>query len=263
MSVQIIGALSDGVGKVATREGFILLSLFYVLSAVSGVINALLLPGSPSTVETSTGPIPAAGTQPSFESLLPALSAALALSLLIGLISVILTIGALRIFVTGESLSSEVFTRNLPLVFINYTLGGIIYTIIVGLGLIFLIIPGIFFMITLVFWTIFVAVEDENFVSAFGDSWRLTKGSRLQLFGLGLVVTVVGVPISAPFGLVSSGVVLLAGGGTAAQVVSSLIGPIGSVITTMVTLGTLAAAYHQLTPDNGMQTSAMSDSGRI
>jgi hypothetical protein len=265
VALQIVDALSSGIGRLATRDGLILVGLFYVLNAVSGVANALVLPSpaGPGMGPGSPGSGPGAGAPPAPETLLPSLGAALGLSLVVTLVSVVLTIGALRAFVTDATLSTELFVRNLPLAFLNYLVGGVVYAVVVLLGLVLLVVPGIFAMVVLAFWTVLVAVEDENFVAAFGDSWRLTDGSRLRLFALGLVAVVVAVLVSLPFGLVGAIVGFLTGGGTVAQVVSALVGPIGSAITTVFTLGTLAAAYRQLTTDGGANAGTASGSGAV
>jgi hypothetical protein len=244
VALQIVDALSAGIGRLVTRDGLVLAGLFYLVGAASGVLNALLIP-TPAGPGPGAGP--AAGPPPSPEALLPALGAAFGLSLLAGLVSVALTIGALRAFVTDTRLSPALVARNLPLAFVNYVVGGIAYGVVVSIGLVLLIVPGLFLMVVLAFWTVFVAVEDENFVAAFGDSWRLTEDSRIRLFGLGLVVVAVAFLVSLPFAAVSAIVGLVAGGGTAAQVLSALVSPAGSAITTVITLGVVTAAYRQLT----------------
>ena len=246
MALQIVDALSTGIGRLATRDGLVLAGVFYLLGAASGVLNALLIP-TPAGAGPGAGAGPAAGAPPSLEALLPALGAAFALSLLTGVVSVVVTIGALRAFVTDTRLSTALVARNLPLALGNYVVGGIVYGVIVLVGLFLLVVPGLFAMVVLAFWTVFVAVEDENFVAAFGDSWRLTEGNRVRLFGLGLLVVAVGFLISLPFAAVSGLVGFVAGGGTVAQVVSALVSPAGSAVTTVITLGVVTAAYRQLT----------------
>ncbi len=244
MALQIVDALSTGIRRLLTRDGLVLVGLFYLLNAVSGLLNALLVP-TPSGPAPGMGP--GAGSPPSPEALLPGLGAAFALSLLAGLASVVLAIGALRAFVTDTRLSSALVARNLPLAFVNYVVGGIAYAVLVLVGLALLVVPGLFVMVVLAFWTVFVAVEDQNFVAAFGDSWRLTEDNRLRLFGLGLLVVVVAFLISLPFAAVSGIIGFVAGGGTVGRVLGALVGPAGSAITTVITLGVVAAAYRQLT----------------
>lgn len=250
VALQVVDALVAGIKRLSTRDGILLAGLFYLLNAVTGVVNALVVSAPTAPMSgPGTGPGSVAGTPPSPEALLPALGVVFGLSLVSGLVSVVLTIGALRSFVTETRLSVALTTRNLPLAFLNYVVGGLVYAILVLVGLVLLVVPGIAVMVVLAFWTVLVAVEDESFIAAFGDSWQLTEGSRLQLFGLGLLVVVVGFLISLPFAAVSGIVGFVTGGGTAAQVLSALVSPLGSAITTVITLGVISAAYRQLTTD--------------
>jgi hypothetical protein len=250
MDLRIADALSDGIGRLTTRDGLLLAGLLYAITVLNGVLNAVLLggrgdgvgPGAGTGVPGASGAAPVGGPG----ALVPSSGAAFGLSLLLGLASAVVVIGALRVFVTGEELSEASFTRNLPLALVNYVLGGIVYAVVVTIGLALLVLPGIFLMVVLGFWTVYVAVEDRSFPSAFGDSWRLTEGNRLRLFGLGLAVVVVGIAVSIPFALVSGAIGVLFGGGVVARVVGATVSGVGSAITTVITLGTLAAAYRQL-----------------
>lgn len=88
------------------------------------------------------------------------------------------------------------------------------------------------------------------------DSWGLTRGHRLRLFLLGVAVVVIAIVVSALFGVA----------GIVGGVIGTVIAQIGSALTTVFTLGTLAAAYEQLvtlpteestgTTDTGTATSA-------
>lgn len=250
MDLRIIDALSSGLARLTTRDGLVLAAIFYALSALNGVLNAAILGGARSAPAPGAGVPGGPGAAPGVDpgALLPSFGTAFVVSLLFGVASAAVAIGAIRAFVTGADLSAELFTRNLPLALVNYVAGGFVYAVLVSIGFVLLVLPGIFLMVVLAFWTVYVAVEDENFVSAFAESWRLTDGNRLRLFGLGVALVVVGVVITIPFGLVSGVIGFATGGGVAGQVVGALIGQVGSAITTILALGTLAAAYDQLTP---------------
>lgn len=58
--------------------------------------------------------------------------------------------------------------------------------IIVGLGTVLCIIPGIFLGVRLVFAPVIAATEDVTFSQAFSRSWDMTKGHFWSLFLLGL-----------------------------------------------------------------------------
>jgi len=123
---------------------------------------------------------------------------------------------------------------------LNYVVGSIVFAIVVGLGFVALVIPGIFLLVTLAFWTVFVAVEDETFVAGFRRSWALTRGHRLRLLLLGITVLLLTIAVSAVFSL----------GGVVGGPVGSFLGAVGAAIagavTTVFSLAALAAAYNQL-----------------
>lgn len=71
---------------------------------------------------------------------------------------------------------------------INGFFAGVIANVLVFIGLVLLVVPGIYLAVALVFVRQEVAVEGENFVGAVSASWDRTGGNRLMLFVLGLVL---------------------------------------------------------------------------
>lgn len=71
---------------------------------------------------------------------------------------------------------------------LHYALGSILYALIVLVGLIFLILPGIYLLVRLQFFT-YLLVEHENMgaIESFKRSMGMTKGRFWSLFGFGLV----------------------------------------------------------------------------
>lgn len=78
----------------------------------------------------------------------------------------------------------EFIERNILRSTLNLMIGGMIFWILMGLGLILLIIPGLFIASLLLYFQFYVAVEDENFIEAMRKSVGLTSGNRLKNFGL-------------------------------------------------------------------------------
>lgn len=159
-------------------------------------------------------------------------------SIVLAIAALVVTVGAIRTFVSDETerLPRELFTRRMAWVVANLVVGGIVFAVAVTLGFVALVVPGIFLLVALTFWSVYVAVEDRNFLDSFRDSWTLTGGHRLGLFGLGVAVLIASAVVSAVFGL---GV--LAGG-----VVEILFVQAGSAITVVFTIAVLAAAYRTL-----------------
>ena len=221
MTLDVIGVLQEGIERTVARNGLLFIGLLFAL----GVLNTLVaipLGGAPGT-----GP-PAEGA--------PFVAAAV--GLLASLASVILFIAALRTFVSDETerIPRKYATRNLVWALLNLVIGGIVFTIGVFLGLVALVVPGLFLLVSLFFWNVFVVVEDENFIEGFQRSWGLTKGDRLQLFGLGVLVFLIALAVELVFGIPA--------------LIDPLVGAIftqaGSAITTVFIIATIAAAYNRL-----------------
>jgi hypothetical protein len=123
---------------------------------------------------------------------LPAGVAAGAL-LALSLVSEAISIAAVRTFATDESgaVSSDLITDNILLATLNGFLGSIVVWGLIIVGSVFFLLPGIFFAVVFLFMRQRIAIEDENFVEAMAESWRLTKGHRIEVFALGLLVVVV------------------------------------------------------------------------
>lgn len=208
MGITITRLLKEGADRTGKRNGLMLIGALFVLS----IINIFL--GSGISVATGL------------------------LTFVISIVSLVVNIVAIRVFVSDETerLPSELFTRRMGWVVLNAIVGGIVFGIAVGIGFVLLVIPGIFLLVTLAFWTVFVAVEDQNFVEGFQSSWSLTKGHRLRLLGLGIAVMVVAVIVGAVAGIVSVFV----------PVVGGLIQAVGTAIASVFGMAVLAAAYNRL-----------------
>lgn len=68
----------------------------------------------------------------------------------------------------------------------------IVYGILISIGLIFCIIPGLFIAVRFMFATIILLDEPETeFIDAFKKSWAMTSGNFWSLFGLGIMVILI------------------------------------------------------------------------
>lgn len=233
MTLDIGGLLREGFERTTARNGLILVAITYALgipgAVISGTINRQF--------ETAAGPGAGSVGMPMAE--LP-IGLILLTSLVVGLLSVIVTIGAVRTFASDdtETLPLDRFTDNLGWVLLNVIVGGIVFGVLVGIGFLVFIIPGLFLLVALFFWQYYVILEGESFVDGFQESWAATSGQRFQLFGLGVIVVVVSAVVGAIFGLPSAFV---------PGVVGTLVQQIGSAFTQTFALATGARTYVALT----------------
>ncbi len=71
---------------------------------------------------------------------------------------------------------------------ITYIIAGIIYTVIITIGIFLLIIPGIYLALRLQFFMAYIVEEDAGIIESLQRSWEITKDQALQLFLLALVM---------------------------------------------------------------------------
>lgn len=197
MTLNIEQALKEGFSRTITRNGLLLVVAVGAFGAVNMLAyNSFMAGLLPEAFEQEMGFI---------GPTLPISSSVAGVILLVAyLASFTITAVALRTFVTDETqtIPREYVTRNLGWFLLNYLVGFVVFLFAVWIGFILLVVPGIFLMVSLYFWIVFVAVEDENFIGAFRSSWALTKGNRWPLLGLGLIMVVAGMVLfSIPFGI--------------------------------------------------------------
>lgn len=119
------------------------------------------------------------------------------------LIQVLLNVGAIAIvlkLVDGvQPKFTELFTTTKP--YLQFVFVTILMSIIVGVGFILLIIPGIMLAIGLQFATYLVVDKGMGAVEALKESWEITKGMKWKLFGFALVIWLVNIVGLVLFGV--------------------------------------------------------------
>lgn len=249
MTLSVISVLKEAAIRSSKRNGLMFMGIFFVLSVLSGLLGAGLVQ------YTANQPFVPVEAQPNAVLVLPAIVAGV-LSLLIGAATLVVSIAAIRVFVSDETerVPREYVTRNIGWAALNLIVGAIIFGLAVALGFVALLIPGLFLLVTLVFWSVYVTVEDQAVIESFRSSWRLTRGSRLPLFLLGLAVVLLSAIINTVFGV----------GFVAGAIAGSLLVQLGSAIVTVFSTAALAAAYNALNelPDADATLSADEDMAR-
>lgn len=242
MSVDISDAMGDGFGRFASRTGAILavayLLVYAVYQAAYNTVLVALTEGTASTIGLTLG-VPVA------------VAAGMVVVCLVGLAYLIIV--AARTFVadTQSSFPGDAFSRNVPAALANQIVGGIIMTIGIWIGSFLFVVPGVFLGISLMFVPIYVAAEDDNFVTAFGRSWSLASGNRWNLFLLSLTIVVVSAIAALPLVFVGA-----LGGAVSMQFTLA----VAFSALMMFQIAVLAAAYEQLGgKESGEQPGAVAD----
>ena len=189
MSLQIRTSLTGGIGRCVNRNG-LLLALAYVF--VGAAWQVLLY----SAVVTAVGQSAAT----SGASALPTVDLPLVVSAGGAVITLVLlqylTIVTIRTFVGGHArtIPAEFYTRNIPYVLVNSIIGSLALGLVIFVGSILFVVPGIIAYVAFIFTLLYIAAEDQSFIAAFRSSWNVTRGHWLRLFGL-LVIVLVGITI--------------------------------------------------------------------
>lgn len=238
MSVDIGRAIEEGGKRTVARNGLYLVAIWWVVGLLGSLFSNTVsrdtfqqMPGGPAGTPFDPSVVgPSLGLSPGIAGLL---------SFVVSLVGLVVGAAAIRTFVTDdtETLPGSRFTHNLGWLLVNLFVGYIVFGIVVGIGFVLLVIPGFFLLVSLWFWAVPVAVEDENFVAGFSESWGLTSGNRILLFVLGFIVVIVAIVISIVFGIFA-----FAGGW-----IGLVFNQLGSAFTTVFVLATTARTYVQLT----------------
>lgn len=243
MSLSITRAVRRGAARFLSRAGLLLTAVYAALFAVyqlsfNGVLADLLptvLPVEGSELAVATYPAPTVVYVAVVAASLLAVTA--------------LTVVAVRTFVAGRTgtVPRAFYTRRMGRATANLLLGGLVYGILVLLGTVLLVIPGIVAYVGLIFYTMYVAVEDENLVAALRESWRLVRPDFLRV--LVLVLALVG-----GVAVLGGGIGAVAGAGVAAAGLGGWSGVVSGVVTaplTLFLLAVLSAAFTQLREERG------------
>jgi hypothetical protein len=221
------------------RQCWILALLYSVVMGIFGVFWTLAL---------TKGVVP--GTKDPRQALAVMFSPVAMTGFAVAMLSSFVFYGALMKTVSAwakgnESLSVgsalAVGLRRLP----GAVLGGLLYGLAVGIGIILLVVPGVYFFGKLQLWLPAMFVDDAGAVEGLGISWRLTRGRWWR----GTVILTVALVIVYVFALALG---LLSGLITAlthltltdSTIVSQLLGVVSNVIVLPMFVAILIVMYH-------------------
>lgn len=236
MALQLVDAVTDGIGRTVTKTGGILFALLLAtqLLLLASVNTAVAAQFPPEAAEALGLMLPVSGTVASV--------------LLLGtfLFTAVYFVMVARAFsrprVELSSFPSSVYSRRVGRATLSMLVGGIVVFIAVMIGLVFFILPGIFLAASFMFFIFAVGVEDRGVIGGLKRSWGLARGNRLRL---GLFVFLVGI-LGGILGIPSA--IFQAAG---APIIGDLITAfVNSFIFTII-YGIMAAMYVQLREGDG------------
>jgi len=246
MSLSVGEALRDGLGRTFERNGLLLMAVFVGLRAVSTVAADTLtranlelarqLEAFPSEA-VPTGLAGLAET-PTPYALPVNLAMAFVLMMAVALVAEAVRIVAVRTLVSErrDTIPAAYARRNIVLATLNGFVGGIVVLTLTTIGLVALVLPGLFVGLSFFFIRQEIAVQDKNFVDAMAGSWELATGHRLELLWLGLALALVGLVASIPGFLI----------GMTAPGVGTAVGVLMRAVVLVFSVASVARAYEQL-----------------
>jgi hypothetical protein len=251
MTLQLGRAISDGIKRILTPTGGILLVVFLALqlltqASINTAVTSVFSDGPAGEIEAALGmTLPVSGT--------------VAAGLFVGVVVlssayfVVLSRSLTRPIVELSSFPSDLYTRRMGRATLSMFVGGIVVGLAIMVGSVFLFVPGIFLAICFLFFTFAVGVEDRGIIGALKRSWGLSRGNRLKLAILVILGGVIGV--------VSSIVGTIFDIASSAIVGELIVNTINSILFVLL-YGMIAAAYLQLEGDDPdrVDTSGVSES---
>jgi hypothetical protein len=189
MALQIGRALGRGFRRSASLSGlvvlvFTMITQFGILGSVNTVIVNLLPDGAqPSDIGTIGFTLPVSTE----------------IAAAIGTVSLLVSTGLFlfaarllsRDITSLNTLPGSVFTRRLGRAFLSTILVSLVLAIVLPLGFLLFLIPGVFLAVSFQFVVFAVAVEDAGPIDALRRSWGLASGNRWRLFGLVFILAAV------------------------------------------------------------------------
>lgn len=251
MALQLGRAISDGIERILTRTGGLLLvALLAIQLVVQSSINTAVL---------GLVPPEAVGEIESMFGLTLPVSSTAAGVLFVGatVLSSAYFVAVSRALTRPKrelsSFPSTLYTRRIGRATLSMLVGGFIVGISVIVGMIFFLLPGIFLAVCFLFFIFAVGVEDRGIVGGLKRSWALSRGNRLKLAVLVVLAGVIG----AVIGTVGTVIDL-----ASTPVVSELVSNALSSVLFVFLYGIMASAYLQVRDDEpgGLDETGTSES---
>jgi hypothetical protein len=252
MGIDIGQALREGASRTAAKNGLLLAVLFAGIALLTAILwNTLFLRAVELGLELiqTASPEELGLTQQEYQEQLEAtrevqsfasesmtigvpLSVAAGGVLATALFAEAVSIIAVRIFSTEtvSQVSRELVTDKILFATVNGFIGSLVVWGLIIIGLPLLVLPGIFFAVAFYFVRQEIALKNKNFIQAMADSWRITKGNRIEVLLLGFILIVVSQLEPATSAVVS--VVSTPAGAVVGSLVGGLLTAFGAAVVT-------------------------------
>ncbi|WP_273836756.1 hypothetical protein [Halococcus sp. PRR34] len=182
MTLGVASVLRESLRRLATGPALLLLLAFAVVQTlvallagpVYRIVPDAVLSGSGDPFTLTLDPVPVIG-----------LAVVCVVAGYVGLVTI-------RVFATRWGVvEREHLTRGVAPALANWLVGALVVAVLVAIGLVVLIVPGVFVLGALLLALPFVAVEDANAASALRRSWAATDGHRTTLLGIAIAVLLI------------------------------------------------------------------------
>jgi hypothetical protein len=267
MSLDIGDAFGDGLARLTGGTAAVLVVAFVVVALASTVLTQTLqVEGLEALLEVLRGTSPAEldVSQAEYDRQVETIETQLATTrensplavelpvsvvvaglLAVAVLAEAVSIVAVRAFATDDpdEVRLEGTTDGLGMATVNGFVGGIVVWVLVIVGSVMLLLPGLFAAVAFYFFRQEVALEDENVIDAMVASWHLTKGDRMNVFALGALAVVV-----TQLATVASLLV-----GTVSALAASIVGTMLAGVLATVGAAVVTRAYVQLTEDAAVE----------
>jgi hypothetical protein len=264
MSLDAGNALSEGFERITTQAALVLVGLYTIASvlqtaATQDIVREFIewlreWGRDELTAEEYRDLVDA--TDPTLNDLPLALGLDLVPAIVLLFVAIVASVAivavAIDAFARGADSVDDVDATGVLWHTLNLLVGGLVYGLLVALGIAFFFIPGLILFVLFVYFPVAVVVDDENFVSALGTSVNTVTDNLGGTLLLVLVVIAVGIGIG-----IASTVVSVALPGTIADVVGAAFSAASALFGfAVITRGYVGAHATETTGDTAPGTDA-------
>ncbi|WP_324758931.1 hypothetical protein [Haloarcula montana] len=248
MSLQVGQALRDGIDDLTSERGVLFVAVFVLYGLLNGVVSQSLSLAINRSIASAFDLPPSAmqqqgafGGASSALGLDLSLAVAAVLTVLLWAIGVALRIVVIRSFAyEGPSPLPSAATENLVSTVLTALAASVLMTVLLGIGFVLLILPGLALAVLFFFVMQEIALNDSGVIESLKNSVDLVGDNLGGVVVLIIVTVVVGIVITIPLGAVSLGLPA-----TVSTAMTTILGQIASVFGIAV----VTSAYQQAMAD--------------